>query len=141
MSGGFWPFGRTIIAQWICRRQDRATQRGGSRMEGNSAYPVGLDRSQANYTPLTPLTFLERAAYVYPSRVSVIHSAQRFTWRETLSRRREDRNRSHACLRVDRDLWPRRGPCQACRTERDANPPARRAQSIREKIYHKDKKT
>ena len=42
-------------------------------MTGNSAYLTGLDRNQANYTPLTPLTFLERAAYVYPDRPSVIH--------------------------------------------------------------------
>jgi hypothetical protein len=28
----------------------------------NSAYLTGLDRNQANYTPLTPLTFIERAA-------------------------------------------------------------------------------
>ena len=33
-------------------------------MTGNNAYLTGLDRNQANYTPLTPLTFLERAAYV-----------------------------------------------------------------------------
>jgi fatty-acyl-CoA synthase len=55
-------------------------------MTGNSAYLSGLDRNLANYTPLTPLTFLERAAYVYPDRPSVIHGAQRFTWRETYAR-------------------------------------------------------
>jgi fatty-acyl-CoA synthase len=55
-------------------------------MTGNSAYLTGLDRNQANYTPLTPLTFLERAAYVYPDRPSVIHGAQLFTWRETYAR-------------------------------------------------------
>jgi fatty-acyl-CoA synthase len=55
-------------------------------MTGNSAYLTGLDRNQANYTPLTPLTFLERAAYVYPERPSVIHGSQRFTWRETYAR-------------------------------------------------------
>jgi fatty-acyl-CoA synthase len=55
-------------------------------MTGNDAYLTGLDRNQANYTPLTPLTFLERAAYVYPERPSVIHGAQRFTWRETYAR-------------------------------------------------------
>jgi fatty-acyl-CoA synthase len=55
-------------------------------MTGNSAYLTGLDRNQANYTPLTPLTFLERAAYVYPDRPSVIHGAQHFTWRETYAR-------------------------------------------------------
>jgi fatty-acyl-CoA synthase len=55
-------------------------------MTGNSAYKSGLDRNQANYTPLTPLTFLERAAYVYPERWSVIHGAECFTWRETYAR-------------------------------------------------------
>jgi fatty-acyl-CoA synthase len=55
-------------------------------MAGNSAYLTGLDRNQANYTPLTPLTFLERAAYVYPDRPAVIHGTQRFTWRETYAR-------------------------------------------------------
>src|SRR5271157_102897 len=55
-------------------------------MTGNNTYSTGLDRNQANYTPLTPLSFLERAAYVYPDRPSVIHGAQRFTWRETYAR-------------------------------------------------------
>ena len=55
-------------------------------MAGNSAYLVGLDRNQANYTPLTPLTFIERAAYVHPDHPSVVHGEQRFTWRETYAR-------------------------------------------------------
>ena len=32
-----------------------------------------LPKNQANYAPLTPLTFIERAAYVYPDRLSVVH--------------------------------------------------------------------
>src|SRR5215472_10958569 len=55
-------------------------------MSGSSPYLTGLDRNQANYTPLTPLTFLERAAYVHPDHPSVIHGVQRFTWRETYAR-------------------------------------------------------
>jgi fatty-acyl-CoA synthase len=55
-------------------------------MTGNSAYLSGLDRNQANYAPLTPLTFLERAAYVYPDKPSVVHGAERYTWRETYAR-------------------------------------------------------
>src|SRR5579863_3421056 len=55
-------------------------------MSGNSAYLTGLDRNQANYTPLTPLTFVERAAYVYPDHLSVVYGTQRFTWRETYAR-------------------------------------------------------
>ena len=55
-------------------------------MTGSSAYLTGLDRNEANYTPLTPLTFLERAAYVHPDHPSVIYGLQRFTWRETYAR-------------------------------------------------------
>ena len=52
----------------------------------NSAYLTGLDKNEANYTPLTPLTFLERAAAVYPDRPSVVHGEWRMTWRETYAR-------------------------------------------------------
>jgi fatty-acyl-CoA synthase len=55
-------------------------------MTGNPAYLTRLDRNQANYAPLTPMTFLERAAYVYPTRVAVVHGAQRTTWAETYAR-------------------------------------------------------
>jgi fatty-acyl-CoA synthase len=51
-----------------------------------SKYDQGLDRNQANYAPLTPLTFIERAAAVFPDRLSVIHGEQRFTWKETYAR-------------------------------------------------------
>jgi fatty-acyl-CoA synthase len=45
-----------------------------------------LEKNPANYAPLTPLSFLERAAYVYPDRVSVVHGEQRTTWGETYAR-------------------------------------------------------
>ena len=32
-----------------------------------------LPKNQANYAPLTPLTFIERAAAVYPNRLAVVH--------------------------------------------------------------------
>jgi fatty-acyl-CoA synthase len=51
-----------------------------------SKYDQGLDRNQANYAPLTPLTFIERAAAVFPDRLSVIHGEQQFTWKETYAR-------------------------------------------------------
>ena len=50
-----------------------------------------LGKNPANYAPLTPLSFLERAAYVYPERISVIHGAQRYTWKETYARCRRAR--------------------------------------------------
>jgi len=51
-----------------------------------SAYLHGLDKNQANYAALTPLTFIERAAYVYPDRPSVVHGPERYTWAETYAR-------------------------------------------------------
>jgi fatty-acyl-CoA synthase len=45
-----------------------------------------LERNAANFAPLTPLQFLERAAAVYPKRPSVIHGARRFTWQDTYAR-------------------------------------------------------
>jgi len=51
-----------------------------------SMFDQGLDRNQANHAALTPLTFLERAAAVYPDRLSVVHGAQSFTWRQTYTR-------------------------------------------------------
>src|SRR3954464_4594424 len=54
-------------------------------MVGN-IFEQHLDKTAANYAPLTPLSFLERAAYVYPNRPSVIHGAQRYTWAQTYER-------------------------------------------------------
>ncbi len=51
-------------------------------------YDIGLDKNQANYTPLTPLSFIERAAAVYPQRLAVIHGALRLTWLQAYQRAR-----------------------------------------------------
>jgi fatty-acyl-CoA synthase len=45
-----------------------------------------LARQPANFAALTPLHFLARAAAVYPDKVAVIHSAQRFTYSEFYAR-------------------------------------------------------
>ena len=55
-------------------------------MQKSSAYEQDLYRNPANYAPLTPLAFIERAASVYPRRTAVIHGARRFTWGETYAR-------------------------------------------------------
>ncbi|MCP4327734.1 MAG: acyl-CoA synthetase [Alphaproteobacteria bacterium] len=49
-------------------------------------YDQDLGKNAANYASMSPLTFLERAAAVYPDRTSVIHGERRFTWRETYDR-------------------------------------------------------
>jgi len=52
----------------------------------NTPYDIGLDKCAANHVPLSPLSFLERTAQIYPQRTSVIHGARRFTWRDTYTR-------------------------------------------------------
>src|SRR6266446_8491496 len=45
-----------------------------------------LAKNAANFTALTPLAFLPRAAAAYPDTIAVIHGAARFTYRELYSR-------------------------------------------------------
>ncbi|XP_065850663.1 trans-cinnamate:CoA ligase, peroxisomal-like [Euphorbia lathyris] len=45
-----------------------------------------LVKCEANYVPLTPLTFLKRAASVYANRASLIYEGTRFTWSQTYTR-------------------------------------------------------
>src|SRR5260221_12212440 len=52
------------------------------------AYELGLERNAANYTALTPVSFLAKVAYVYPDRTAIIHGAVRRTWREVYERSR-----------------------------------------------------
>ena len=49
-------------------------------------YETDLDRNPANFAALTPLSFLERAASVYPDRVAIVHGPQRQTWGATYAR-------------------------------------------------------
>ena len=55
-------------------------------MGTTNLYESDLDRNAANYAALTPLTFLDRAAAVYPERPAVIHGERRYTWLETDAR-------------------------------------------------------
>jgi fatty-acyl-CoA synthase len=45
-----------------------------------------LPRNEANFTPLSPLSFIERAAEIYPRRLAVIHGDLRLTWSELYAR-------------------------------------------------------
>src|SRR5580692_5797068 len=49
-------------------------------------YDTGLDRNAANFQPLTPLSFLARAAEVYPDHTAIIHGARSWTYREFFER-------------------------------------------------------
>ena len=46
----------------------------------------GLERNDANFVPLSPVTFLNRTASVWPERTAVIHGSLKRTWRETALR-------------------------------------------------------
>src|SRR6476659_141694 len=54
-----------------------------------SAYDIGLDRNPANFQPLTPLTFLERAASVFPGHTAIIHGPLRRSYGEFYARARQ----------------------------------------------------
>ena len=55
-------------------------------MSLKNIYELGLDKNSANFAPLTPLNFIERAASVFPERISIINGAQKFTWNQTYYR-------------------------------------------------------
>src|SRR5712692_10125258 len=51
-------------------------------------YDADLDRNPANFQPLTPLSFLERAAAVFPDHAAVIHGARKWSYSEFYARAR-----------------------------------------------------
>jgi fatty-acyl-CoA synthase len=51
-------------------------------------YDIDLDRNPANYQPLTPLGFLERAASVFPEHTAIIHGPLRRSYAEFYARAR-----------------------------------------------------
>ena len=51
-------------------------------------YDIDLDRNPANFQPLTPLGFLERAAAVFPDRTAIIHGRLRRSYAEFYARTR-----------------------------------------------------
>src|SRR2546427_13014458 len=52
-------------------------------------YDIDLDRNPANFQPLTPLSFLERAAAVFPDRAAIIHGGLRRSYAEFYDRARQ----------------------------------------------------
>src|ERR1700738_4650463 len=51
-----------------------------------SQYSIGLDKTPANFVPLTPLSFLARTAAVYPDHISTVYEGRAFTWAQTYAR-------------------------------------------------------
>ena len=54
----------------------------------SSHYDVGLEKNAANFVALSPLSYIERAAHVYPEALAVIYGERRQTWHETYCRSR-----------------------------------------------------
>jgi len=52
-------------------------------------YETGLDKNAANYQPLTPLIFLERAASVHPDHVAIINGSAQISYRTFYARARQ----------------------------------------------------
>ncbi|HEY4664668.1 MAG TPA: acyl-CoA synthetase [Comamonas sp.] len=55
----------------------------------NCNFDQHLDRNAANFAALTPLSFIERTASVYPDRLAIIHGNLRQTWGQTYARCRQ----------------------------------------------------
>ena len=54
----------------------------------NSAYDE-LPRTPANFVALSPLRYLERAAYIYPHQDAIVHGSRHISWREKYKRCRQ----------------------------------------------------
>jgi len=53
-----------------------------------STFEAELAPNEANYVPLSPLSFLKRAAHIYPERDAVVHGARRYSYRQLHQRAR-----------------------------------------------------
>jgi fatty-acyl-CoA synthase len=57
-------------------------------MATRNPFEQDLERNAANFTPLSPLSLVARAAYVYPRQLAVVHGDRRYTWADTYARSR-----------------------------------------------------
>ena len=70
-------------------------------MAHHDIYRQGLEAGPANYEQLTPLSYIERTASIFPDALAVVHGKTRRNWAETYER----------CLRVASAL-EKRGICK-----------------------------
>ena len=59
---------------------------GGGKALSEGIFEPDLDKGPANSVPLSPLSFLPRAAMVHPNHTAIVHGAQRVTWAEAYAR-------------------------------------------------------
>ena len=50
------------------------------------SYDMHLDKNPANYASLSPVSFLAKAAYIYPEQTAVIHGDIRYSWAQMYAR-------------------------------------------------------
>ena len=55
----------------------------------SNIYEQNLEKKEANHVSQSPLSWIERAASVYPKSKSVVHGTRKFTWLETFERCRK----------------------------------------------------
>jgi fatty-acyl-CoA synthase len=67
----------------------RAAPRPVPKPAARGKYDADLDRNAANFQPLTPLTYLERAASVFPDRTAIIHGRLRVSYAQYYARARQ----------------------------------------------------
>ena len=51
-----------------------------------SHYDKNLDKNNANYVPLSPLSFLERTKDIYPNYEAIVYESRSYTWSEVYNR-------------------------------------------------------
>ena len=51
-----------------------------------SHYDKNLDKNEANYVPLSPLSFLERTKNIYPNYEAIVYESRSYTWSEVYKR-------------------------------------------------------
>src|SRR4051794_24993415 len=52
----------------------------------NTQYDTDLEKNPANFQPLTPLSFLQRSATVFPDQPAIVHGARRWSYAEFYTR-------------------------------------------------------
>jgi fatty-acyl-CoA synthase len=63
----------------------------------SSPYETDLDKTSANYVPLSPLSFIRRAAAVYPQHPALVHAGRTQSWSQTYARCRRLASALAAC--------------------------------------------
>ena len=51
-----------------------------------SKFEENLGKNEANFVPLTPLSFLQRAKDIYPNYEALVYEDRKYTWKEIYKR-------------------------------------------------------